>query len=360
MQYKTLANFFQRKRVLITGHTGFKGSWLAQILLRWRAKICGYALQPDTKPNLFNILNLENSLEHHIADIRDFRKFNRIVKNFKPEIIFHLAAQPLVRISYDNPVYTYETNVMGTVNVLEAIRLNNIKAGLIITTDKVYKNLEKNIAFKEEDALGGYDPYSNSKACADLIVNSYIQSFFNPRDFRKRHQTLIASARSGNVIGGGDWGKDRLIPDLIRAFFQDKKTLAIRNPEAIRPWQYILDPLVGYLLLAKNLYQGYKNKSGAWNFGPSPKSMLKVKDVIQIVMKQIRKGKVSICKDPQKHETTILKLDNSKARQKLKWKSKLNIRQAINQTLTWYQMFYFQKVNMGDYTNKQMDQYFAK
>ena len=218
MAIQKLKDFFKGKKVFITGHTGFKGAWLSSILLSWGSKICGYSLAPNTEPNLFDILNLKQSCSHYIGDIRDIQLLKEKVAAFAPDIVFHLAAQPLVRDSYQDPVYTYDVNVMGTVHMLEVMRQCKVKAGVIITTDKVYKNSEQNIAYQEDDSLGGYDPYSNSKACADLVVTSYISSFFNQKDFRKKHKTLIASARSGNVIGGGDWNQDRLIPDLVRAF----------------------------------------------------------------------------------------------------------------------------------------------
>ena len=358
MEKKSLKKFFRGKKILITGHTGFKGAWLAQILLNWDAKICGCALTPNTNPNLFNILNLKDYIEHHQADIRNFHQLNRIVKKFKPDIIFHLAAQALVRNSYDNPRSTYTTNVIGTINVLEAIRLNNIRAGIIITTDKVYQDLEKNVAFKEDDRLGGYDPYSNSKACADLAVNSHIHSFFNFKDNQAGNYPLVASARSGNVIGGGDWNKDRLLPDLIRAFFINNQNLVIRSPDAIRPWQYVLEPLRGYLLLAQSLYEGHIDKMGPWNFGPQDESMLDVVSVVNMAIDFLKKGSFTVSEDSSKHETKILKLDNSKAIHNLKWKPKLNVAKAIRETLLWYKTFYLNKIDMQAYTTRQINRYF--
>lgn len=353
-----LVPFFKNKRLLITGHTGFKGSWLAQILLNFGAKVCGYSLEPDTNPNLFHVLNLKSELEHHIADVRNFNFFNQVVKKFKPDIVFHLAAQPLVRDSYDKPRYTYEVNLMGTVNILESIRLNNVKAGVIITTDKVYKNSKKNVGYKEDDPLGGYDPYSNSKACADLAVNSYIQSFFNPKDFGLKHKTLVASTRAGNIIGGGDWAKDRLVPDLIRAFFVDKKALIIRNPQQIRPWQHVLEPLAGYLLLAKYLYEGDVAKVGAWNFGPEEKDIENVETVVKLCFKFLGGGKYEIQPDETKHESEILKLAIIKAKKELRWQPKFNLKRAVEETMGWYKEFHKNRSDIKKFTINQINKYF--
>lgn len=356
-----LSDFFKNKKVLITGHTGFKGSWLTQVMLYYGANVCGYSLKPNTDPNLFTTLGLKKDIEpeHHLADIRDIENLNLVVSSFKPDIIFHLAAQPLVRDSYDNPLSTYETNVMGTVNVLQAIRFNNTKVGIVITTDKVYKESGKDVAHKEDDQLGGYDPYSNSKACSDLIVDSYIKSFFNPTDYKQKHNTLIASARSGNVIGGGDWSKDRIIPDAIRAFFINNNDLVIRNPKAIRPWQHVLEPSYGYILLAMHLYNGEADKVGAWNFGPRDEDMLSVKNVIEMMISLLRKGKYVVkSEDDSKHEAASLKLDSAKARNKLNWKPQLNLEQAIKETISWYEEFYRHQADIKEFTINQIKNYF--
>lgn len=335
-----LAKFYNGKRVFITGHTGFKGGWLTQILLEFGAEIYGYSLAPNTDPNIFSVLGLEKKITHLEADIRDYETLNQAVKNFQPEIIFHLAAQPIVRDSYDDPKYTYEANVLGTVNVLEAIRANNVPAAVIITTDKVYKDQNQGKAYSEDDPLGGYDPYSNSKACADLIVNSYIQSFFNPSEYKKTHNTLIASARAGNVIGGGDWANARLVPDAIKAFLVTGSDLVIRSPKAIRPWQHVFEPLEGYLLLGQALLSGDEKKVGGWNFGPSEDDMKSVLEVINIIQKYLEKGNVVVEEDPTKHETSILKLDSSKAKKELGWRPKYNLRQAVEETTRWYEEYY--------------------
>jgi CDP-glucose 4,6-dehydratase len=358
MRQEELKEFFKDKKVLITGHTGFKGAWLSQIMLNWEAEVCGYSLAPNTKPSLFEALRLAEKMDSNIADIRDLEELDKVVKKFKPDIIFHLAAQPIVRESYDNPVYTYEANVMGTVNVLETIRLNSIKAGVIITTDKVYRNFEKDIGYKEEDHLGGYDPYSNSKACADLVVSSYISSFFNEKDFGKKHNTLVASARAGNVVGGGDWAKDRLLPDAIKAFLVNNEDLLIRSPKAIRPWQHVLEPLYGYILLAVHLYNGEVDKAGGWNFGPQEDDMKEVEHVIGLVTKHLDKGRVVVQEDKSKHEAGILKLDNSKARDKLGWIPKYDLGQTIKETVKWYEVFHLGHEDITNYTVKQIETYF--
>lgn len=360
MAIQKLKDFFKGKKVFITGHTGFKGAWLSSILLSWGSKICGYSLAPNTEPNLFDILNLKQSCSHYIGDIRDIQLLKEKVAAFAPDIVFHLAAQPLVRDSYQDPVYTYDVNVMGTVHMLEVMRQCKVKAGVIITTDKVYKNSEQNIAYQEDDSLGGYDPYSNSKACADLVVTSYISSFFNQKDFRKKHKTLIASARSGNVIGGGDWNKDRLIPDLVRAFFVDKKNLVIRSPEAVRPWQHVLEPLFGYLLLGQALFNEDLLAVGAWNFGPQLKDALSVSEVVHMAIRDFKKGGVEVQEDNTRHEAMMLKLDNTKARKILDWHSQFDVSQAISASLQWYEVFYSDQNRIKEFTAQQIENYFRK
>ncbi|MCK5344999.1 MAG: CDP-glucose 4,6-dehydratase [Candidatus Heimdallarchaeota archaeon] len=360
MNEESLRSFYEGKKIFITGHTGFKGAWLTQILLGWGAVVCGYSLEPNTDPNLFDALSLSRSCQHNIGDIRDIDLLKSKVMLFSPDIIFHLAAQPLVRDSYQDPVYTYDVNIMGTVNMLEVMRQAKIKAGVMITTDKVYQNLEKDIAYKEDDPLGGYDPYSNSKACADLVVSSYISSFFNPDDFASKHNTLVASARSGNVIGGGDWSKDRLIPDLIKAFLVDNKDIIIRSPEATRPWQHVLEPLCGYLLLGKALFGNDLDAVGAWNFGPCVSDALPVAEVVQIAIDNLKKGRVSVQRDNCTHEVTMLKLDNTKARGVLGWKPKFDVSKAISETLKWYEKYYSDQLNINEFMLGQIDNYFGE
>ena len=275
---------YKGKKVLVTGHTGFKGSWLSLWLIKLGAKVIGYALEPPTNSNHFELLNLD--MVSIIGDIRDRDRLNAIFKKYKPEVVFHLAAQPLVRYSYINPVETFETNVMGTINVFEACRITeSVKAIVNITSDKCYENKEWIWGYRESDPLGGYDPYSASKGCAELVTSSYRKSFFNPEDYSKKHNTLLASARSGNVIGGGDWGKDRLIPDIVRAISKNEK-LYIRNPKATRPWQHVLEPLSGYLFLGQMLLEGKTEFADAWNFGPNEGCHTDVETVVKKIKRR--------------------------------------------------------------------------
>ena len=262
-------NIYKNKKILVTGHTGFKGTWLCLWLEMLGAKVIGYSIDIPTKPSLFEMVK-PKCIDIR-ANISDFKKLNSVIKKYKPDIIFHLAAQPLVRLSYKKTLDTYQTNVIGTANILESIKLNKfVKAVVAITTDKVYLNNETGKPFRENDPLGGYDPYSASKAACEIVISSYRDSFFNIRDYGKKHNTLIASARAGNVIGGGDFAKDRLIPDFIKAILANKN-LKIRNPKAIRPWQHVLEPLSGYLMLGAKLLKGKKEFAQAWNFGPEKK-----------------------------------------------------------------------------------------
>jgi CDP-glucose 4,6-dehydratase len=354
-----LQKFFKNKKILITGHTGFKGSWLTKILLNWDAKIIGIALRPNTIPNLFGLLNIKRNIKNYFVDIRNFKKVNVILLKEKPEIVFHLAAQPLVRDSYDEPLYTFETNVIGTANVLEAIRkTRKVRAAVMITTDKVYED-KRNHCYKEDDKLMGYDPYSASKVGAEMVIDSYIKSFFNPKDYQKKHTTLVVSARSGNVIGGGDWQKDRLMPDIIRAVFEKKGKVIIRNPISIRPWQYVLEPLYGYMLLAKKLYEGKKEFSGAWNFGPEERNYLTVKEIVEKTFKMLKIGSYIIKRDSTKHEVDFLRLDISKAKKILGWKPTFDLDQALKLTLDWYKSFYNGE-DMIKIANQQIRLFFDK
>jgi CDP-glucose 4,6-dehydratase len=351
---------FKNKKILITGHTGFKGSWLTKILLNCGSHVVGIALKPATNPNLFDSLKIKNKINNYFVDIRNFAKVKEIITKEKPEIVFHLAAQPIVRESYDNPLYTFETNIMGTANILQAIKeTKTVRGAVIITTDKVYENKETNYSFKEADKLGGYDPYSASNAAAEIVINSYIKSFFNPTDYNKKYKTLIASARAGNVIGGGDWGNDRLVPDLIKGVFKNKKII-IRNPEAIRPWQHVLEALYGYMLLATKLYDGKKEFSGAWNFGPSNQNLLTVEKFTELALKNLNKGIYIIKRDlNNKHEDKLLKLNSNKAKKYLKWQQKLNINETLQLTFKWYKNFYNKK-NIINITDQQIASFFNK
>ncbi|MDP3954694.1 MAG: CDP-glucose 4,6-dehydratase [bacterium] len=355
---KNLQSFYKNKKVLITGHSGFKGSWLSQILLFWGAKVAGVSLRPATSPALFNLLKIRPRVNNYFADVRNLKKIKEIFSREKPEIIFHLAAQPIVRESYDNPALTFETNIMGTANVLEAIRFaKSVRSAVMITTDKVYENKETDVPYKEEDKLGGHDPYSSSKASAEIVINSYVKSFFNPKNYNKSHKTLIASARAGNVIGGGDWSKDRIMTDVVRAIFETKSAVIVRSPEAIRPWQFVLEPLYGYLALAKNLYNGRRELSGALNLGPQEAGHLKVKDILQRTFRHLGAGSYILERNLSKHEATLLKLDSSKALNYLKWRSAIDANEALKLTLDWYKNYY-ENGDVSSLTDKQIKDFF--
>lgn len=351
--------FYKNKKVLITGHTGFKGAWLTQILLNWGAEVTGISLDPNTEPNLFEILGLQSKIHNHFSDIRDIEAMRTIFNESKPEIVFHLAAQPIVRLSYDDPLGTFSTNVMGTANILEVCKeIHSIKSVVIITTDKVYENKEWHYAYRENDPLGGHDPYSSSKAAADIVANSYIQSFFNPKDFGIKHNTLLAIARAGNVVGGGDWAEYRLIPDVIKAVYHTDTHVEIRNPESVRPWQHVLEPLSGYLMLAQELYNKKKELSGAWNFGPTSDSFVSVRVLAEGAKEILGKGEYIINPDTTKHEANLLKLDINKAIALLGWKPVLSFKETLNLTFSWYKHYYENGEDVVEYTNKQINSFF--
>lgn len=343
--------FWIGKRVFVTGHTGFKGSWLTLWLNTLEAQVCGYALAPSIQPNLFEILDLD--VESYVADIRDYKKLAKTVHDFKPDIIIHMAAQPLVRYSYEYPLETYETNVMGTVNVLEVFRNSTAKIFINVTTDKVYENKERIQGYHEDEPLGGYDPYSNSKACSELVTSAYRNSFFNPQDF-DRHGKAVASARAGNVIGGGDWSLDRLVPDLIMGFIKGQP-VSLRYPHAIRPWQHVLEPLSGYLTLAEYLWSQPKDFSEAFNFGPTDTDCISVGALADALVKAWGQDVSWYYEGSQEvHEATFLKLDISKARVKLNWKPTWDIIQAVHETVSWYKAW-IDKQNMQQFTLKQLE-----
>ncbi|PCI37848.1 MAG: CDP-glucose 4,6-dehydratase [Thiotrichales bacterium] len=351
--------FWQGKKILVTGHTGFKGSWLCFWLKQLGADITGYALESNTEPSLFNLLQLSKSINHHIADIRDINKLKEIVTKTKPEIILHMAAQPLVRLSYKDPVETYSTNVMGTVNILEAVRaVNTVKVFINVTTDKCYENKERLWNYKENEPLGGYDPYSSSKACSELVTGAYRNSFFNTKDINN-HKTAISSARAGNVIGGGDWSEDRLIPDAIRSIL-NKQTLTIRNPKAIRPWQHVLESLSGYLKLAEQMWEYPQKFSTAWNFGPDENDCQTVENVLNILNEELTQ-KITLQHDntTQPHEAKFLKLDTAKAKNLLHWQPNWNLKTALNKTATWYQTW-LKNGDMREITLRQINEYMEK
>ena len=337
---KDIKDIYKNKKVLITGHTGFKGSWLSLWLLELGANVIGYSLEPPTHPNLFEALSLNKKLIHIIGDVRDEKKLSSVFKKYKPEFVFHLAAQPLVRLSYTEPKLTYETNIIGTINVLEAVRkTDSVRVCVVITTDKCYENKEWVYGYRETDPMGGYDPYSSSKACAELIVSAYRNSFFNPRDYDKIHNIALSSVRAGNVIGGGDWGEDRLIPDCIKTLSKNK-IINIRNPQATRPWQYVLEPLSGYLLLGSKMYKDGKRYSSAWNFGPNDDDIITVEEIVKLVIQNWGNGYYKVDTSSQPHEAGLLKLDTSKACTFLGWKPVYNLCEAIKRTINWYKYFY--------------------
>jgi len=325
-------SFWQGKRVFLTGHTGFKGGWLSLWLQSMGAKVYGYALNPPTATNIFSVANVGRGMSNSvIADIRDGGRLSQEIKLAKPEIVFHLAAQPLVRYSYAQPAETYEVNVMGTVNLLEAVRATpGVKAVVNVTTDKCYENKEWIWGYRENDAMGGFDPYSSSKGCAELVTAAYRRSFLEPAGI------ALASARAGNVIGGGDWAADRLIPDFLRAM-DAGETLKIRSPLSTRPWQHVLEPLSGYLLLAEKLSSDGANFAEAWNFGPADEY---ARPVVWIVerLTGMRKGVDWQCDDaPQPHEANFLKLDSSKAHIRLNWQPRWQLQTALQKTLEWHE-----------------------
>lgn len=350
---------FKNKKILITGHTGFKGSWLTQILITAGAKVCGYALEPNTQPSLFNILELRSQINNLIGDVRDIATLKNFIYQEKPEIIFHLAAQPLVRESYERPLETFQTNILGTANLMEAARDSHLlKAIVVITTDKVYENMEWVWPYRENDILGGHDPYSASKAAAEMIISSYRDSFFPVKEYGKKHQVLIASARAGNVLGGGDWAKDRLICDMVRAIFERKEPLTIRNPEAIRPWQFVLEPLAGYLLLANHLFRGNIDVAQAFNFSPEPDNFITVEELVKKTITVAQTGSYlhQASKD-NKPESKLLKLDSTKAKELLKWKPQLDMDKTLEWTFEWYKEYY-QGGDVVKVTRQQIDKYF--
>jgi len=355
---KIFNNVYENKKVLITGHTGFKGSWLTLWLTEMGADVTGYSLDPPTKPGLFSCLELDKKIEHIIGDIRDAEKIKKILKKYKPEMVFHLAAQSLVRASYKEPKLTYETNVMGTVNLFEAVRnTESVRVVVNVTSDKCYENKEWIYGYKETDTLGGYDPYSSSKACAELVTSCYRNSFFYPPNYNKTHNVALASVRAGNVIGGGDWAQDRLIPDCIKAL-NDGQTIYIRNPLAIRAWQYVLEPLSGYLWLGNLLFEKGNIYSEGWNFGPSDNDILTVDDVVKKVLKLWENGRYEITHDTKMHETELLKLDISKARFILDWNPIYTVNTAIEETINWYKEFYYgDKKKIFEFTLNQIEKY---
>lgn len=342
--------FWNGKRVFITGHTGFKGGWTVLWLKRLGATVKGYALEPNTKPSLYNIIKISEEIDSQIGDVRDLDVLKNSILNFKPEIVIHMAAQPLVRASYDDPVATYQTNVMGTVNLLEAIRAcNSVKAVVNVTTDKCYKNNEWVWGYRESEPMGGYDPYSNSKGCSELVTSAYQQSFFNDLS-----SVSLASARAGNVIGGGDWSDDRLIPDALKAF-DSGSPLIVRNPHATRPWQHVLEPVSGYLTLAEKLYFSGNEFAEGWNFGPNDQDTKPVGEVMDSLVSHWPNNNISweLDQHQQPHEAQLLKLDISKAKSRLNWHPQWNLTMALKSIVEWHHSW-LDGCNMKDVTLEQI------
>lgn len=354
---KDLLNTYSGKRVFVTGHTGFKGSWLIKILNFFGAKVRGYSLSPENETNLYTKIKGDTICESIISDIRDKDALTKAILDFQPDFVFHLAAQPLVRLSYQIPSETFEINAIGTANLLDAIRMLEKKCNVVlITTDKVYKNNEWEFPYRENDRLGGYDPYSASKACSELIIDSYKNSFFNLSEY-KIHKKSIAVVRAGNVIGGGDWSKDRLLPDIVKSL-QANQEIILRNPNSIRPWQHVVEPLVGYLLLGQRLLVDPIKYSQAFNFGPNYNDTLTVEEIVKKSILLWGQGNFVIKNQiNQPHEASLLRLDISKAIQLLNWRPRLSADTALTMTINWYKSFYNDPDTIEKLTNKQIMAY---
>jgi CDP-glucose 4,6-dehydratase len=345
--------FWREKRVLLTGHTGFKGGWLSLWLQSLGATLRGVALPPPTEPALFDVAQIADGMEHCLADIRDFSVVKALMDEFRPEIVIHMAAQPLVRLSYQQPIETYATNVMGTVHVLEAARhCGSVKAIVNVTTDKCYENREWIWGYREDEPMGGHDPYSNSKGCAELVSSAYRRSFL------KDAGIAMATARAGNVIGGGDWAADRLVPDILRAL-EKREPVLIRNPHAIRPWQHVLEPLSGYLLLAERLYEHSQTDAEAWNFGPRDEDARPVQWIVEHICENWDHGSSwTLQPGDHPHEANFLKLDISKARQRLHWTPRWSLETALTRITDWHQAW-LSGQDMRAFCLQQISQYQA-
>jgi CDP-glucose 4,6-dehydratase len=351
-------SFWKSRRVFVTGHTGFKGSWLSLWLVSLGAEVCGYALAPETDPNLFTVLGLGGQIQSILGDVRDLSALEAAMRRFQPEVVIHMAAQPLVRLSYLQPLETYAVNVMGTAHVLDAVRRTpSVRAVVSVTSDKCYENRERHEPYREDEAMGGHDPYSSSKGCAELVTAAYRRSFFHGPAPR----TAVASARAGNVIGGGDWAEDRIVPDIIRAFTRHE-AVGVRNPRAVRPWQHVLEPLSGYLLLAERLYAECEKFEGGWNFGPTEADAQPVRHLVDEMARLWGNGASwqdqSEANPP--HEAHLLRLDSSKARAQLGWRPRWHLDDALARTTEWYRQYdqgAHSAVAMRDFTLGQIAAY---
>lgn len=347
-----MLDFFKNKKILITGSTGFKGSWLSKILLNSGANICAYALAPKKEDKLFDLLKLENDIRQEIGDIRDLDKLKKVFDDFKPEYVIHLAAQALVRDSYLDPVYTYQVNALGTVNICECVRQSSsVKSFLNVTTDKVYDNRELALPFKEDDYLDGFDPYSNSKSCSELITSSYRRSFLDKLNI------ATSTARAGNVIGGGDFAKDRIIPDCFRAISRNEK-LIIRNPDSIRPFQHVLEPLRVYLDILKRQEEDRARYEGAFNIGPDIADCISTIELVNLFKNYSKKDlDIEIKSDMSLHEANFLKLDTSKIKDVYSFKARYDVKEAVKKTVQWYEA-YMSNEDMSLFTDKQIKEFF--
>lgn len=347
-----MLGFYKNKKVFITGHTGFKGSLLSNILLMSGAEVLGYSKEPNTNPALFNILQLDKKMISIISDIRNYDKLYKVMSDFEPDIVFHLASQPLVLESYENPRYTYETNVMGTVNVLEAVRMiKSVKSVVNVTTDKVYENKEWIWGYRENEKLNGFDPYSNSKSCSELVTSSYKKSFFD------KYEIAISTARAGNVIGGGDFSEDRILPDCVRSAM-DSKDIILRNPNSIRPYQHVFEALKAYLMIAQKQFEDTRFQ-GEYNIGPDEDGCIQTKDIADKFCNLWGDAKwKSENVLNNKHEANLLRLDCSKIKTKFDWCQKLNIDESVKYTVDWYKEYYYGS-NIIEFTEKQIKEYFG-
>ena len=351
-----MKDFYAEKRVLVTGHTGFKGGWLCLWLKQLGASVIGFSMAPGGDPNLFELAQVGDAVASQVGDIRDAARLYSVIEETQPSLVFHLAAQPLVRLSYADPVGTFSTNVMGTVHLLEAVRhVASVRGVVVVTSDKCYDNKEWLWGYRENEAMGGADPYSASKGCAELVTAAYRRSFAKPES-----GPFIASARAGNVFGGGDWSDDRLIPDIAKAVMKGEPVM-IRNPLAVRPWQHVLEPLSGYLLLGQKLFSGQPMWADAWNFGPEAGADLTAGELAETVVERWGKGKLSVQPDARApHEAHLLRLDSSKAHRLLKWRPVLSIGEAISWTVDWYRAFERAPNMMRKVTTSQIDQYLER